>query len=803
VVAKCASGSRPRRHRRAIAVFATMAVFGLVSISATFTVARVSGAPVSGGGAGTGGFALADGRSWAQTSPINKHGSGLEAISQEGGVIQAAESGEAITYIANGPLTDHPEGNTALEYQQALSRLTPSGWVTKDITTPNSTATEIVPGNTGEYPFFSPDLSRGLLEPKGESALPPLPEGSEKTPYLRDNAAGTFEALVTAQNVVPGAEFGNLATHNTLVAVGTSGDLAHTILTSEEALTTGSVRDIHRDQNLYEWQDGGLEMVSILPPNSKGEELAATAIEIDAKLGWRNNLVRSAVSEDGSRVVFATGSRRGEVEAHEFDHLYLRDTARHETVQVDKPSSSAGAAENPLTYQGASTDGSRIFFADEKRLTTDSQAAPKQPDLYVFELTPGGGPLSGKVTDLTTGAPEGGPGGFEGALLGYSRDGTDVYFVATGALAPGATTGNNLYVEHFRSNSWGQPQLIAALSGEDASDWGGKSRQSDLSLLTGRVAPSGRYAAFMSNRPLTGFDNRNSSGIPEQEVFLFDDQLGTLICASCSPTGERPTGIFDEEGSGRTPLVDRSEANGSQWLSGSVPGWTAYTVGEAHYQSRYLNDQGILFFNSADALVPGDANGEEDVYEYEPEGPRCNVATQSAAEVFRLENGVGGCVALMSSGASSQESAFLDASASGDDIFFLTAAHLAPSDVDSAYDIYDAHVCSSVSPCPAAAPPPVPCAEADACRGAALGKVESGGVVGSEQLSGMGNLRSGPGNAKPAPSLAERRTAALRACRKRFGKKKRRRHACESAARRRYRSKAAGVGVSDIAGGGR
>jgi hypothetical protein len=55
---------------------------------------------------------------------------------------------------------------------------------------------------------------------------------------------------------------------------------------------------------------------------------------------------------------------------------------------------------------------------------------------------------------------------------------------------------------------------------------------------------------------------------------------------------------------------------------------------------------------------------------------------------------------LISSGESAQESAFLDASESGGDVFFMTTAKLAPpQDFDHAYDIYDAHECTSASPC--------------------------------------------------------------------------------------------------------
>ena len=45
---------------------------------------------------------------------------------------------------------------------------------------------------------------------------------------------------------------------------------------------------------------------------------------------------------------------------------------------------------------------------------------------------------------------------------------------------------------------------------------------------------------------------------------------------------------------------------------------------------------------------------------------------------------------LISSGTSEHESAFLDASASGNDAFFITAQPLVASDHDTNFDVYDA-----------------------------------------------------------------------------------------------------------------
>ena len=77
-----------------------------------------------------------------------------------------------------------------------------------------------------------------------------------------------------------------------------------------------------------------------------------------------------------------------------------------------------------------------------------------------------------------------------------------------------------------------------------------------------------------------------------------------------------------------------ARAGAEHWLAGNIPGWTSESLTNALYQSRYLSNEGRLFFDSADALVPGIATptreeqvnghtqkvGVENVYEYEPAG---------------------------------------------------------------------------------------------------------------------------------------------------------------------------------------
>jgi hypothetical protein len=120
---------------------------------------------------------------------------------------------------------------------------------------------------------------------------------------------------------------------------------------------------------------------------------------------------------------------------------------------------------------------------------------------------------------------------------------------------------------------------------------------------------------------------------------------------------------------------------------------------------------------------------------------------------------------LISSGTSPEESAFLDASESGADVFFMTAAQLAPQDLDSALDVYDAHACSTESPCsPSPPPPPVEC-QGDACQASI--PAPSDPTPGSLTFNGPGNQT--PATPPPAKKNTTKKTVK---CKKGFTKNK-------------------------------
>jgi hypothetical protein len=739
-----------------------------------------------------------DGRAWEMVSPPNKQGAGIYPIGfEQGGDIQASASGGGITYTGNGPFVVNPAGNRSLEITQVISsRDAPGSWETADIVTPHDENSPAEPalGEAAEYKFFSSDLSLGLVVPRGDTPLPPLPAGSAKTIYLRE-ADGGYRALVTSGNVAPGAKGGGFG----VSFVSASPDLSHVVLASSEALVTGAPSE---QGELYEWTAGQLQLVSILPDGKPLTRPAGSPFPAYAQLGDYGSedtgVTRDAISDDGTRIVWE-GSMSGAL------HYYMRDMARKETLQIDAADEGLPEVQGAEHYRTASSTDSRVFFTSARRLTAASRLQPEgtagnPEDLYVFETTSGQGEaLAGKLTDLSVDANSDEGAGVQ-QVIGASEDGSYVYFVAGGLLGDaashGAEGGHYLYVVHYEegSRSWTAPKFIAALSSEDSPTWANGNQQS-LSEMTARVSPNGRYMAFMSDESLTGYDNRDAnSGVPDEEVFLYDGSSGRLVCASCNPTGGRPVGMLDgERGEYDERLVNFSQGNWQdRWLAGNIPGWTNKDTGSALYQSRYLSDSGRLFFNSNDALVPADVNGKEDVYEYEPVGVGgCQAPGygQSASVVY--SEPVGGCVGLISAGTSSEESAFMDASESGGDVFFLTQSRLSPADYDTSIDLYDDHECTASEPC-APVPPlmPPPCTTGDACKPGPTPQPTLFGSPSSETFSGAGNVAPAAPESKKvtsrSASQAKKLAKALKSCR---GKAKRKRGGCERQARKKYEAK--------------
>ena len=278
----------------------------------------------------------------------------------------------------------------------------------------------------------------------------------------------------------------------------------------------------------------------------------------------------------------------------------------------------------------ASSDGTRVLLSNGSVYETTTEPAVK-----LFDLTKG-------------------HGGFMG-VAAASADLKTVYFVDSEVVAPQqgpthavAQAGQpNLYVYEAAA---GAVRFIGTLAPED----GHHGQDALLGTWTpapqdrlAQTTPNGRYLAFDSVAPITGYDNNITSGncgtpgvTACSEVYLYDELERTLRCVSCNPAALPPAGASSL--SLLQPIVSRFP------------------------QPHNLTSAGRVFFNSFDQLSAGDHfPGVENVWEFEQDGQgTCGLPS--------------GCLAMISTGRSSFDASFLSADELGADIFFTTRQQVLP-----------------------------------------------------------------------------------------------------------------------------
>jgi hypothetical protein len=639
--------------------------------------------------------------------------------------MRAAADGDAVVYAGDAPASGVGGNGNAesrrLFGNEYLANRAAGGWGGSDIEPPPASESQSRP----VYQSFSSDLSTGYLTSPDRPPLAGAPAcKTEGDLYSRASAGGGFAALFTSTLTPEQCGLPLFA--------GASADGSHVLFQTEAALVApavpaagpGNTQFCSYNCNLYESVGGAVSLVNLLPGG--GVDTAATfggASGNGTAVGKNLPDLSNAISADGSRVVWSDVST---------GVIYVREGSVS-TVQV-----SAGSAR----FWTASVDGRFVFYTEGERLLR-------------FDVESG-------VREELAGAGAGVQG-----VVGISEDGSYVYFVANGVLAAGAASGSCKLAypgpffeeeeEEARCNLYGlhsgEPvRFIATLSGIDNNlreltggansltaqfgDW-----QSDLGSRTAEVTPSGLSVAFSSRLPLTGYDNvapadPEHRAIPELFVYEWEGGGGQLDCASCAPDGA-PMSV--DVGGGSV---------GEEYRFG---GWVHPSTWGTYVQRWLSADGSRVFFDTAQPLVAQDTNRLTDVYEWERDGA-------GGCEQPR------GCVYLLSGGSSQDDSYFLDASANGDDVFFVTRAQLVAEDRDESFHLYDArapHVPGeAVGFTPAAG---VACT-GSVCQGAAPAAPVFG-APSSATFSGAGNL------APPAPAAKPKARPSV--CARGFVKRKR------------------------------
>lgn len=550
--------------------------------------------------------------------PANPNSASCHGLCKPGGgsnrfPIQSSPDGGAVVYEGSAFSFG---GASAVRENEYLSKRTASGWQTVPLS-PSQQGS----GEGFGSKAFNAELTEGLIYQGLPTLAPSAPSGYFNLYRQPSNAPSILSPLLleAPPNRPPGPSL-------KLTYAGASADLSRIFFEANDALTAATafapaaVDGGETKKNLYEWVGGQLRLVNVLPGNA---EAPAGAVFGGGKPGAALAVFAHAISDDGSHVFWTS----------EAGQVYAR-VGGSETIEI----------EHSGKFRAASADGSKVLLSDGC--------------LYDLEAA--------ACEDLTEDESEVSKGGFQG-IIGQSEDLSHIYFVDTAVLtgenendhgAKAQAGQNNLYAWQEGITTF-VATLLPADSGEIFGDWAPSSVQ-----RTAEASPNGRWVAFQSQAPLTGYDNTGPCKVisgteqvvdgPCTEVFLYDSAEGELICASCRGSNERPLG-----GSTLTLML---------FPEGSMP------------QPRYLLDSGRLYFDSRDSLTPLDTNdGVEDVYQFEPQGMG-TCETQS------------GCVSLISAGRQGIDSNFLTADVTGNNVFFTTRDQLVAADTDELVDLYDARV---------------------------------------------------------------------------------------------------------------
>jgi NHL repeat len=676
------------------------------------------------------------GRAYEMVSPLDKNGGDIvrdlpDASPPLSFQTGAAGSGDVVAYISRANFGDLDTGAALFNTPNYLARRGDDGWITEGITPP---VEDDFPGGSVQAPRvtgLSLDTSRSfgvsgaLLTPEAERL------GGSDGLYMR-SAGQTADQRYTLISAPPDTlDPDTTASFEALRFTweASTPDARHVVFNSTRRLLPGAPGDASGSSNaVYEWADGTLRLASVLPP---GLSLSGNPTVIAGGGGpsVRNGALHGdhLISDDGRRLFFTADTST----AGASDVLFVReDGAETRIVSADErpcdpPEQPCDPPRPPRSsefWAAKGTDGSVAFFTSSAPLTADAVIAPGgAPMLYRWDANaPEGQRLSAISPD-----PLGAPRVFGPAAV--SDDATSVYFVAFGVLAQGATRGvPNLYL-------WRQGQgvrYVATLDPTGASINGGV--DSSLWNLTwadnggrgARISADGERLLFASYAQLdpsydTTEESPDDCGDPEvagercRQIYLFDAPSGQVSCLTCvaGVPVDGDTNLFGN-GDDRRPVAQRP-------------------VEAPLDLPRNLSADGRrAFFETARPLVAADENGAIDVYEWEDSD---------------LDGQ--GELRLISSGRSATDSKFLDASASGDDVFFTTRDRLAGIDTDNQVDLYDARIGGGFAAQNPSAPPP-PC-EGDGCQGTPSGAPFLPGV-GSDGTS-HGDLRAG---ARPSFSVA-------------------------------------------------
>jgi len=313
----------------------------------------------------------------------------------------------------------------------------------------------------------------------------------------------------------------------------------------------------------------------------------------------------------GSRVFFATDEKLTEADGDEASDIYVREpSAASPTLATP-----GGAA--PVTFQGASADGTKVIFESADKLAAGDN--DNEADIYERDLSEG----TTKLVSATGTCP---------ALLveecapiyrATTADGSRVFF-ETRAQLSGADQDSFQDVYEWSSAS-GTPTLVS--TSEE-----GEEGEGEFTAIYAGSAAEGSKVFFETSEQLAAEDSDEANDVYERSG------TSTVLVM---PGNEEQNAIFDgASADGTTVLFSTREALGGgdsgekldvYERSGGIT--SLVTPGSPEFDATFAgrsNDASDVFYVTAQQLDAADTDSNPDIYEQSGAGPPTLISTGPA-----------------------------------------------------------------------------------------------------------------------------------------------------------------------------
>lgn len=412
------------------------------------------------------------------------------------------------------------------------------------------------------------------------------------------------------------------------------------------------------ENNYIRKPDGSFELVGF------GE----TGSDPDAMARW--------VSAGASHIIFTNDSPFDPKEALEGNAppvgtatIYDRTPSGTHVVSLLPPSVTPASGQS-ASYLGASVDGTAVVFSIEGtmyvRRDNASTVQVGSPGAIFAGISRNGDTVhyieGESFFSFDVGSQTSTPIAASASPVNVSADGSHAYFVSELALTGAETNENGEIAEAGKSNFYvwedasEETRFIGIVSNEDVTGfigltaWVNQVLNPTPNVTSGpandpsRSTPDGEVLVFESHANLTGYDSEG-----HVEIYRYEVSSGKLACLSCSPID--------------APAESDARLEKTQILDPASP-LTAVTR-----IANVTDDGATVFFQTGDALVTGDVDGVDDVYEWKE-----------------------GRISMVSSGHSPLSNYLYGMTPDGNDVFFTTNDRLVPADPSELGSIYDARI---------------------------------------------------------------------------------------------------------------